>query len=246
MKLKIQKRSFILQQVFAFVVLSPFYLMALQALSTGYSPFAPELLLDFLKTKFYIVPLAIFCAWGVWHGRDWSGKIIIVFVALMAGVLAKVYMGYQDKTVLFLLFFYLLLSLGNVVVWIIELSRVIYHPGFHHTDLGLKSAYPIRVEFKLSDQKDETFHYGYLSNWDTGNCFIVPEDSFSDDMIKPGCSIDLRVIYEQYSFEGRGVLISSYGKAFGVALKDIAPSYSAARWSDFYDIMNERGIIHSA
>ena len=239
MKLKIQKRSLILQQVFAFVLLSPLYLMALQALSTGYSPFAPELLLDFLKTKFLVVPFAFFCAWGVWHGRAWSGKLLVVFVILMGLILAKVYMGYQDKTVLFLLFFYLLLSLGGAVIWIVELSRVVYHPGFHYRDLGLKSAYPIHVEFCLPTQSMEKFYQGYLSNWDSANCFIVPEEEIQWEGLKQDCVIELRVVYEQYGFEGRGMVISSYGKAFGVAfLKDIASSNSVARWSDFYDIIS--------
>ncbi len=246
MKLKIQKRSLILQQVVAFVLLSPLYLMALQALSTGYSPFSSELLLDYLKTNFLVVPLAIFCAWGVWHGRAWSGKFFVFFVILMGGILSKVYMGYQDKTVLFLLFFYLLLSLGAAVIWIVELSRVIYHPGFHYRDLGLKSAYPIRVEFCFPTRSIDTFYHGYLSNWDSANCFIVPEEELTWEGLTQDCVVEMRVVYESYNFEGRGMVISSYGKAFGVAfLKDIASSSEAARWSDFYDIMSERGIIHS-
>ncbi len=246
MKLKIQKRSPILQQVVAFVIFSPFYLRALQALSTGYSPFSPELLVDYLKTKFFVLPLAIFCAWGIWHGKAWSGKFFVFFAILMGVILSKVYMGYQDKTVLFLLFLYLLLSLGAAVIWIVELSRVIYHPGFDYRDLGLKSAYPICVEFCFPARSIGTFYHGYLSNWDSANCFIVPEEELTWEGPNQDGVIQMRVVYENYYFEGQGMVISNYGKAFGVAfLKDIASSSEAARWSDFYDIMNERGIIHS-
>lgn len=244
MNLKIKQRSLILKQVLVFVLLSPLYLIALQALSSGYSPFSPILLFNFLKTKFLILPLFMLGAWGVWHARSWSGQFLVFFVIVMSLVQGAIYLSYQDKVVLFLVFFYLLIALGTVMIWLIELSKVVYHPGFHHLDLGKKSAYPISVEFSLLPHAPDKKYKGYLSNWDIANCFIVPEESLV--LPEQNVIVEFKVLYEDYLFEGRGELISTYGDALGISLlKDIASPYDIPRWVDFYDIMSERAIIHS-
>ena len=244
MNLMIKKRSLILKQVFCFVILSPLYLIALQALSSGYSPIDGQLLYNFLLTKFLTIPLFCLCAWGVWQARSWSSRMLVFFVLVMAAVQINVYLSYQDKTVLFLLFFYLLSSLSMVALWGVEFSRVVYHPGFHHLDLGKKSAYPIPVTFSLCPQNPEKKIQGYLSNWDSTNCYIVSEEKLefeSRDTI-----VELEVTLEGYFFIGRGMLVTQYGQALGVSfLEDIASFSDSASWSDFYGIMSERAIIHT-
>lgn len=242
MNLIIKKRSLILKQVFCFIVLSPLYLIALQALSSGYSPIDGQLLYSFLITKFYTVPLFCICGWGIWQARVWSSQMLLFFVLLMAVVQIKVYLNYQDKTVLFLLFFYLLSSLGMVALWAIEFSRVVYHPGFHHKDLGKKSTYPLSATLKFLSEDNSKTYQGYLSNWDSTNCYVVAEENLPNQF--KNSLVELSVNLEGYSFVGRGWLVTQYGQAVGLSFINDSTTVSPS-WKDFYSIMSDRAIVHT-
>jgi len=244
MNLIIKKRSLILKQVFWFTLLSPLYLIALEALSSGYSPIDGQLLYHFFQTKFLVIPLFLCCAWGIWKARIWASKMFIFYVLVMSIIQIKVYLSYQDKTVLFLLFFYFLAALGMVALWGLEFSRAVYHPGFQYCDLGKKSVYPISASFTLLSEASCASYSGYLSNWDSANCFFVSEEelpAFSSHEF-----LRLKIILEGFEFIVKGQFVSQYGNALGITLlNEPSHPFESATWNDFYGIMSERGIVHT-
>ncbi len=240
MRVKLYKRSIIINNLLVFILFSIIFLHILYSLDRGISAYSVDIFRSFLSDNILLSIVAFVTGVSIWNIFSFSKILFFLFCSLIFISGMVIFFHNFDKFILVLDFIYLLLAVYFYIFWKLELEEAIYHPNFSSADINKAFAYSLNIEVELdSGEKIK----GHLTNWDNNSCFLFLEmkNNFRG-------RVNLHIEFENRIFAQRGVIISQYGSGIGVKFS-FDEDYDSIgddgknrfHWIDFLTIISDRG-----
>lgn len=237
MSVKIYKRSSVLKNLVFFVALSFVYYHIVLSLFHQTSAIEWSFTLTNAQTSTPILVLGFLSLISIWYVWPISKYLTPLFMLLVFFKTFSLFFISFDKVLLLLNFTYLVFAFYFWLFWKLELKEAHYHPGFNQNDIEMRPKYDVKVEVVEEGGK---VYLGWLTNWDESSCYILLNEKWVDLRGK----IKVLIKFEKDSFQSEAQIVSSYGPGIGVKFNSIDEKKSPLGWSDFYDIMSDRGYLH--
>jgi len=237
--MRLFKRSIIVYQYIAFMLLSYLYTYILVSLDSGESAFNLVKSLKFIADNKILLLLVLVSAMSVYMVKRWSKFVILLFMVLTLLNEFNIFFYKLDKIVLVLIFFHVLIFFNYYLLWNIELEDVVYRPGYSKHDCWKKYHYDFASEIELANGVIFPIK---LTNWDQRGIFcLIDESEQKMDVRSMGLPVVLRLKFENETFEEYGKIVSSYGKGYGLKFIKVKKEKTSWGWRDFYTIIRDRG-----
>ena len=231
MRLQLCKRGGIIRNQMLFVLLSVVYLQIVREIARGQSAIDKQSFLFLVEQHQWLFILGFLTLVLTYYGKRLAKYFFAIYSIGIIFLSIQVFIQSFDKIILVLNFIYILLSYYFYVFFASELERALYHPGFINNSIGTKCEYDIPLSLESSKLKAT----GQLSNWDEDSCFV-----FIDGGGKlPRGRVALSMLFEGQTFTFQGSIRTRVGQGVGIRIE--SKKKEMFDWSDFYEIINNRG-----
>lgn len=233
MALKVVKRTTVIKNIIAFVVLSLVFLHIVLSISKGVSAKSFEMLMSNINAYKPLMALALVTVFSLINAKRVSRLFLSIFCISVVSITFIIFLESYDKFILIYNFIYLLSSYYFYSLFTLEMKEAFYEPGYKLSEIGNRKPYEFKV---FIEDKSQTKFEGYISNWNNSSCFI--------GLNKKGPIIngEVKVIFEYANrkFEQSGQVVTRYENGYGVKFLEVENS-TKHNWESFYAIIHDRG-----
>lgn len=240
MSVKLLKRSSVLKNTIFFIILSFVYYHVIHALFAQVSAVDSSFLFQNASNSRFLIALGLLTVSQVWMAK----KVSVVFLAVFLGWIFiesfVLFLSDFNKFILILSFIYLIFAFYYLIFWKLELEDASYHPRFDLSDIKLRPTYPVKVDLKMRNGES---YSGLISNLGENSCYILLDEKWEELR----GHLDAKIYFEKNEFESYAQVVSSYGPGVGLKFKSRKPAENSRSlgWTDFYDIMSDRGYVQN-
>ena len=231
MRLKLCKRGTIIRNQILFILLSVGYLQIVREIAQGQSAINKGTFLLLVEQHQWLFVLGICTLVLTYHGKRLARYLFIVYSIGIIFLSIQAFAQSFDKVTLVLNFVYILLSYYFYIFFASELERALYHPKFISNAIGAKCEYDIPLSLESSNVKTN----GRLSNWDEDSCFVF----IDGDGKLPRGKVALSMVFEGQTFAFSGSVRTKVRQGVGIRIE--SKKKEMFDWSDFYEIISNRG-----
>lgn len=234
------KRSSVLKNTIFFIILSFVYYHIIHALSAQVSAIDVNFLVENALNSRLLIVLGVLTVLQVWMAKKVSVFFLGVFLGWVFFESFILFSNDFNKFILILSFIYLIFAFYYLIFWKLELEDASYHPKFDLCDIKLRPVYPVAVNLTL--RSGETYS-GLISNLGENSCYILLDEKW--DELRG--HLDAKIHFEGNEFDSYAQVVSTYGPGIGLKFrpKRSAESSRSLGWTDFYDIMSDRGYVQN-
>jgi hypothetical protein len=228
--LKFIKRPIVIKNILLFCLLSLFFLSVIESLEGGVSALDFKQFISRLRGDFLLVAGSMITFLSIYKGARFSPYLFLVFCSYI--ILRSFYVFFidLDKVILFLIFFYSIVSYNFYLFLKMELREPFYNPSFPTNILPSFEYKKLPIVIK----KDSKSYEAYLTNWGENGFFAQVSDAQ-----KVRGSLDIEITIEGQTFFATGEVMTTNEAGVGVKVtKNPVPDLG---WSDYYGIINELG-----
>lgn len=248
MKVKVLKRNSVFQNTITFSLMTPFFVYISRSILSESLVFSITELEAFANDNKLLFILSVITSVLIFRAKKVSLFAFAVLGLAGLGMMFWHFLSSFDKIILFLSFFYFILTFYFAQLLRLELSSPLYAPGFHFRDLMPRNLHQLPVE--VVSRKTGQSVKGYLSNWSDEAFFL----DLGENDLAPRLKgiLDITFYFEGLEYYASGMVVTRSHGGIGVRIHEILrdsgnaekrPSKNAPLlgWIDYYDIIVKRG-----
>lgn len=229
--MKFVKRPVVIKNVLMFCLLSLFFLSVIESLEGGVSALDFKQFIERLRGDLVLVFGTCLTFYTIFRGNKFSPFIFILFCSYILVRSFNVFFIDLDKIILFLIFFYSIVSYNFFLFLRMELREPFYNPSFPVNILPSFKYEKLPIVLK----KEGVSYSAFLTNWGENGFYCQLRDA---DLSLKG-SFEIEISFEGQTFFANGDVMTVNEGGVGMRItKNPVPDLG---WSDYYGIINELG-----
>ena len=193
---------------------------------------------------YLIFLIALILLWSLYTVRNYSDKILLLFVILVTLQSFFLLTISFSKIILIYNFLYLIFAFYFFVTWEIEKGKACYNPNFSKNDIEKNTRFQTKGFIQFSGETK--FFPVAITNLNDNSCYLLLEssDSYIEalSLLKStSSSVKLKAVFSGVEFVAEGEVVTSYDRGLGIVYKEDIKE--RLNWSELYKVCLERGIV---